>query len=421
MGTHPIFESDFDCLTEMALTDPDSYNWLFHQKLIHSNSNFLPKLDKVDKSFYADYSNGIINRQNGKIAESLSCFRSLLKKDQLNRIELLEATSRSLLLVGRYKQAAESLQHIKKMRNSPNSKHHLNLGQCYKSAGVKAQAFDELERSINLNPNDSNLFEMAEFMLQDDKRDEAIRYLRQGLEIYPDSPTLNMKLGILLADLLIDSKNSLKIEDTNAATACLSMACRVEPESLIVLGSLLQLAQSDESIRHYREYFSVNPTSFELWNNLGLLSHQKHKKLASIACFRRAVCLNPIDSVAWLNLALLYLHNGQLISALNAINSTLALSRDSMAFDVFGLVLMLLGQVQNARKAFSKASKLRKTEPKIDKNKAYSGIYNRAVCYYPEPTSKQILEKELNLEKVKEKKLDPKLFASIQSLHQKSN
>ena len=67
--------------SEMALTDPDSYNWLFHQKLIHSNSNFLPKLDKVDKSFYADYSNGIINRQNGKIAESLSCFRSLLKKE----------------------------------------------------------------------------------------------------------------------------------------------------------------------------------------------------------------------------------------------------------------------------------------------------------------------------------------------------
>jgi len=44
MGTHPIFESDFDCLTEMVLTDPDSYNWLFHQKLIHSNSNFFTKI-----------------------------------------------------------------------------------------------------------------------------------------------------------------------------------------------------------------------------------------------------------------------------------------------------------------------------------------------------------------------------------------
>ena len=72
-------------ISEMVLTDPDSYNWLFHQKLIHSNSNFLPKLDKVDKSFYAEYSNGIINRQNGKIAESLSCFRSLLKKAWTSR------------------------------------------------------------------------------------------------------------------------------------------------------------------------------------------------------------------------------------------------------------------------------------------------------------------------------------------------
>ena len=119
--------------------------------------------------------------------------------------------------------------------------------------------------------------------------------------------------------------------------------------------------QSDESIRHYREYFSVNPTSFELWNNLGLLSHQKHKKLASIACFRRAVYLNPIDSVAWLNLALLYLHNGQLISALNAINSTLALSRDSMAFDVFGLVLMLLGQERVQRQTLFVIENVRET------------------------------------------------------------
>ena len=80
-------ENNFEIISEMALTDPDSYNWLFHQKLIHSNSNFLPKLDKVDKSFYADYSNGIINRQNGKIAESLSCFRSLLKKEPTSEIQ----------------------------------------------------------------------------------------------------------------------------------------------------------------------------------------------------------------------------------------------------------------------------------------------------------------------------------------------
>ena len=86
-----FFENNFEIILEMALTDPDSYNWLFHQKLIHSNSNFLPKLDKVDKSFYAEYSNGIINRQNGKIAESLSCFRSLLKKEPTSNETLWES------------------------------------------------------------------------------------------------------------------------------------------------------------------------------------------------------------------------------------------------------------------------------------------------------------------------------------------
>ena len=51
-------------------------------------------------------------------------------------------------------------------------------------------------------------------MLKDGKRDEAIRYLRQGLELYPDSPKLNIKLGTLLADLLLDTRNALTLDDT---------------------------------------------------------------------------------------------------------------------------------------------------------------------------------------------------------------
>ena len=55
---------------------------------------------------------------------------------------------------------------------------------------------------------------MADIMLMDGKRDEAIRYLRQGLELYPDSPKLNIKLGTLLADLLLDTRNVLTLDDT---------------------------------------------------------------------------------------------------------------------------------------------------------------------------------------------------------------
>ena len=275
---------------------------------------------------------------------------------------------------------------------------------------LSSKAFDELERSINLNPNDSNLFEMAEFMLQDDKRDEAIRYLRKGSNHFV--VFIHLRIGPELRNLFKDKASKyiqipqhsiwnsvfywliywsirkirwkLKIQMQQQHVSVWHVELNLKAWSYWVayfnwlrngdfVSGQSQSSwtvpvpisrnhyQSDESIRHYREYFSVNPTSFELWNNLGLLSHQKHKKLASIACFRRAVYLNPIDSVAWLNLALLYLHNGQLISALNAINSTLALSRDSMAFDVFGLVLMLLGQERVHRQTLSVIENVRET------------------------------------------------------------
>ena len=151
--------------------DPDSYNWLYHQQMIRSNlkdENLKNLKIRVEEhSFYSEYTNGVEKRQEGKIVDSLADFRKLLKRDQLNRIELLEATSRSLFLVGRYKQAAESLNMIKAIRNSnTNSKHHLQLGLCYRVTGQRAKAFEEIETSIARNPDDANLFEMAEIMLE---------------------------------------------------------------------------------------------------------------------------------------------------------------------------------------------------------------------------------------------------------------
>jgi len=122
---------------------------------------------------------------------------------------------------------------------------------------------------------------------------------------------------------------------------------------------------------------------------------------------------------SWLNLTILYLLNGQLSSALNAVNTSLALYRDSFSFDLFGLVLLKLNQCSNAKKAFSKASKLRKTESHIDLTHMYGGIYNRALAYLEtEPNkTKMILDKELKLETIKDKKIDSKLMTQIEQLH----
>lgn len=55
---------------------------------------------------------------------------------------------------------------------------------------------------------------------------------------------------------------------------------------------------SDECIGHYRHLYAVDANSNQMWNNLGLLSHQKNKRLAALACCRRAAYLNPFDHVS---------------------------------------------------------------------------------------------------------------------------
>jgi hypothetical protein len=45
-----------------------------------------------------------------------------------------------------------------------------------------------------------------------------------------------------------------------------------------------------------------------------------------------------------------YLKNGQLIAAMNALNTVLTLHRDSQVFSTFALVLQLLDQNENAVK-----------------------------------------------------------------------
>jgi tetratricopeptide (TPR) repeat protein len=197
-------------------------------------------------------------------------FRKLLKKDSLNKIELLEATSKSLFLLGRYKQGADSLKMIKTIRNessnkssnesslnmtssNDSSKYHFNLGLCYRAIDNRVKAFEEFEASIALNPSDDqSLFQISEILLEDGKMSEAINYLRRGLQIFPDSPQLNLKLGILLSQLLITSGSKLGIEDTNAAGVCLGVASRVNPEGKLTLGALLQIAKSEDSIGQYR-------------------------------------------------------------------------------------------------------------------------------------------------------------------------
>lgn len=116
--------------------DPDGYNWLYHQQVIieiyiqyaiervlqlirGDLKGFFDLSERVhQKSVYCEFTAGVIKRHNGKISESLADFRNILKQNgnSNNRIETLQAASRSLYLMGRYKPATEALQQAQKIR-----------------------------------------------------------------------------------------------------------------------------------------------------------------------------------------------------------------------------------------------------------------------------------------------------------------
>ena len=79
-----------------------------------------------------------------------------------------------------------------------------------------------------------------------------------------------------------------------------------------------------------------------------------------MACFRRATYIDPMFWEAWLNLAMFYLRNGQLVGAFNAFSHVLSLHRNAFIFNLFAVNLQLLGQMENAAKAFKKSKRMEK-------------------------------------------------------------
>ena len=91
------------------------------------------------------------------------------------------------------------------------------MGQNFKAAGRDDQALREFHTSVEIEANAESLFELSEIATATGNRSEAIDQLRRGLDVFPDSPKLNLKLGQLLADLIIDTNNQLQDTDSTMA------------------------------------------------------------------------------------------------------------------------------------------------------------------------------------------------------------
>lgn len=146
----------------------------------------------------------------------------------------------------------------------------------------------------------------------------------------------------------------------------------------MALGSIIQDKMDyDAALLKYRIAAIHNPDSSEMWNNIGMCFYGKKKFVASIACLKKALYLDPFQWIAAFNLGLVHLTQKQYASAFHYFSVAINWKADfSNSYMYLGITLNKLNDFESACKAFEKAISLEPNDCTIFLNYAIV-IYNR--------------------------------------------
>ena len=146
----------------------------------------------------------------------------------------------------------------------------------------------------------------------------------------------------------------------------------LDPKTILAAGSIIQDNQDmDVALVKYRIAAVHTPGSSELWNNIGMCFFGKQKYVASIACLKRALYLDPFQWIAAFNLGLVHLNTKQYASAYHYFSEAINLKPDfSNTYMYLGITLNRLNDFSSACQAFDKALELEENDCTICLNYA---------------------------------------------------
>merc|ERR1712130_338711 len=113
MGTHPIFESDFDCLTEMENLDQS-------RKILESEGLFVDDLSRVRvlDPETADASAENVKKRKLEAIGARTKLQTLNRENELKKTQLLQKIEESHLLMERLRSEHDALKKIEQTQNS---------------------------------------------------------------------------------------------------------------------------------------------------------------------------------------------------------------------------------------------------------------------------------------------------------------
>ncbi|KAG8438464.1 hypothetical protein GDO86_004871, partial [Hymenochirus boettgeri] len=223
-------------------------------------------------------------------------------------------------------------------------------------------------------------YNYANFLKDQNRRDEAILHYRTVLHLYPQHPSALNNLGTLTGNASAAEeyyRRALKISPQhsralfNLGNLLRTQGRNKEAEMLLresllhgpyfadaysSLGSLFaDQKRYEEADELYQTGITNCPESSDLQNNYGVFLVDMEKPQKAVALYLRALQLRPDHHVAMLNLGRLYRSMGQNKEAETWYKKALQISHDADVISPLGALLYNTGQYEEAKHLYQQA------------------------------------------------------------------
>jgi len=254
---------------------------------------------------------------------------------------------------GRLPEARSQLQGLLKQKDAAEL--HNLLAEVEEKAGDYVAAVNEYEKAAHMDPSESNLFDWgAEFLLHQTP-DPAIKVFSEGLKRYPNSPRLEVGLGLALyLRGSFDEAVKALVHGTDLDPS--------DPRAYYVLSKAYDRAagQADEVVERFRRFADLRPRdpqaafyyAMSLWKGRRTETSQAYLDQVE-SSLKKALALNPSFPEAHLQLANLYSQRRQFAEAVPEYQEALRLSANiADAHFRLGQAYVHLGKKDLADKEF---------------------------------------------------------------------
>jgi len=286
--------------------------------------------------------------ERGEINESLQLFQAATYLNPQNMCNLKQV-GRSLYLLARHKNALDVYEEALAI-NADDWEIWHNKGLCnmyLKQYEASAECF---KKANAIQRHDTTYMQLGKVYTLQEQYRTAIDVYLEALDFSPENPELLTTVGLLYLRLGENFKafdylgNSLTHDPRN-------------PKTILAAGSIIQdHSDMDVALVKYRVAAVQTPNSAQLWNNIGMCFFGKQRYVASIACLKRALYLDPFEWIISYNLGLVHLNTGQYASAFHYFSTSINLKPDfPSSYMYLAITLSRLDDFDNACQAYEKA------------------------------------------------------------------